>query len=89
MPQCTLKQPKYGEKRHKRLLLSPVQLVLLLYSSPALNVNKVSPAVQYVWFGWHWGQGRSLMRKGHQANKNTCFGASRIGVLVLHEKLKI
>ena len=32
-----------------------------LAHSPAHNVNKHSPAVQYVWFGWHWGLGRSLM----------------------------
>jgi hypothetical protein len=29
--------------------------------SPAHNVNKRSPAVQYVWFGWHWGIEKSLM----------------------------
>ena len=28
--------------------------------SPAHIVNKASPAVQCVWFGWHWGRGRSL-----------------------------
>ena len=41
---------------------STVQSVLLLYS-PAQHVNNSSPAVQYVWFGWHWGQERSLMLK--------------------------
>ena len=32
-----------------------------LAHSPAHNVNKHSPDVQYVWFGWHWGRGRFLM----------------------------
>ena len=31
-----------------------------LAHSPAHHVNKLSPAVQYVWFGWHWGLERSL-----------------------------
>ena len=32
-----------------------------LANSPAHHVNKHSPAVQCVWFGWYWGLGRSLM----------------------------
>ena len=28
------------------------------------NVNKHSPDVQYVWFGWHWGRGRFLIGTG-------------------------
>ena len=31
------------------------------------HVNKLSPAVQYVWFGWHWGLEKSLT-----PNTNSC-----------------
>ena len=32
-----------------------------LAHSPAHHVNKLFPAVQYVWFGWHWGLEKSPM----------------------------
>ena len=35
--------------------------LLALAHCPAHNVNKASSAVQCVWFGWRWGQGRSLV----------------------------
>ena len=38
--------------------------VVFIHSSPAHNVNKASPAVQCVWFGWHWGRWRFLMAQG-------------------------
>ena len=34
-----------------------------LAHSPAHHVNKFSPAIQYVWFGWHWGLEKSLMAR--------------------------
>ena len=48
--------------RHKRLhLVSCSVCVVVIQStvhSPANRVNKPSPAVQHVWFGWYWRLGR-------------------------------
>ena len=45
---------------HKRSLLAScsVSVVVIHLYSPAQHVNKSSPAVQHVWFGWYWGLGR-------------------------------
>ena len=34
-----------------------------LAHSPVHHINKPSPALQYVWFGWHWGLGRFPYRR--------------------------
>ena len=34
---------------------------LLFLTVPVHHVNKLSPAINYVWFGWHWGLEKSLM----------------------------
>ena len=42
----------------KHLLLVSCSVSVVVIHSPAHHVNKPSPAVHYVWFGWYWGLGR-------------------------------
>ena len=56
--QCTALSAEV-EVTHKRLLLVSCSVsVVVIQSSPAHHVNKPSPAVQHVWFGWYCGLGR-------------------------------
>ena len=64
----------------------------------SLNVNKASPAVQYVWLGWHWAEGDpscpppspGLGERGPQAANCTQFSAPgfrEVGYYIRLEKI--
>ena len=80
---------------HNRSLLVSCSVSVSVAHSPAHHVNKHSPAVQYVWSGWHWGLEKSLthwrcrcwVSWGLLLTSNSPYlsGPTRIGAFVRHK----